>query len=210
MPRDWQAVVDGLSNVQKLVHLAMRHDPFEEERIRGALLKARRRAYEDELTIQAQRVGCNSRAGHLRNGPILSELAEMCARDATSIVNTYNYDLAAAIVNIRSEVPTANRHVYAKRLQVWEAKRAGWKDQQIALYTENSARALAQQHFFQYNGHGGSAQLQPKEAVCPVCRGWVARGETPLNVAQNNPPPYHVNCPHFWETKADRWNKEDC
>ena len=158
MPRDWQSVVDGMTNVQKLVHLAMRLDPVDEDRIRAGLLKARRRAYEDELTIQARRVGCAGRSGRLRNGPILSQLNEMCLRDAASIASTYNYDLAAAIINVSNEVPTANRHVYAKRLREWEGKRAGWKNQQIALYTENSARTLAQQHFFQHNGHSGMAR----------------------------------------------------
>ena len=42
--RDWQTAVDGLSNVQKLVHLAARNDVVDEERYRADLLRVRRRA----------------------------------------------------------------------------------------------------------------------------------------------------------------------
>ena len=126
---------------------------------------------------------------------ILDELRAASERDATSIVNTYNADLASAIRYIRAETPTANRYVYAKRLGEWEQKRAKWKDGQIAQYTEMSARAKAQQDFFAKNSvHEGTATLEPKRAVCPVCQGWVARGEVPITVAKNNPPPYHPNC----------------
>ena len=65
MPRDWQSVVGGMTEVQKLVHLAMRRDAVDEDGIRADLLKVRRRAYESELTIQARRVGCEGRSGHL-------------------------------------------------------------------------------------------------------------------------------------------------
>ena len=77
MPLDWQAVVEKMTNVQRMVHLAMRYDVYDEERIRSDLLKERRRAYEDELTIQAGRVGCPGRSGRLSNGAILSQLYEM-------------------------------------------------------------------------------------------------------------------------------------
>jgi hypothetical protein len=211
MPRpDWQDLTAGMTNVQVLVHLAMRMDAYDEDQIRVELLRERRRAYEDELTIQAQRVGCPMRAGRLQNGAILTLLNEDSRRDSYSIVNTYNRDLAYAILNIAAEVPTANRFVYAKRLGAWEERRATWKNTQIALYTENSARAMAQQDFVQYNGTFGTAEMFPKVAVCPVCIGWVARGEVPLRVAMNNPPPYHVNCPHGWNVKPEAVAKEDC
>lgn len=210
MPRQWEPVVAELRNVQKLVHLAMRQDQFDADRIRAELLRKRRTFYDDELTAQAQRVGCAGRTGRLENGAILGELNEISERDALSIVNTYNYDLAAAINQIFSEVPTANRFVYAKRLREWEQKRAEWKNEQIALFTETSARAKAQQDFYAHNAVFGTATLEPKRAVCPICIGWVARGEVPLHVAQANPPPYHVNCPHTWRTMPERVTFRDC
>lgn len=210
MARNWQAVIDEFADVQKLVHLAMRQDAYDVDRLRGELLRERRRYYELELTAQAQRIGCPGQVGRLTNGAILSELNAVSERDATSIVNTYNYDLAVAIRYIRAETPTANRYVYAKRLRDWEQQRAGWKNKQIQQYTEGSARAKAQQDFYQYNTAFGVAVLRPVRAVCPICQGWVDRGEVPLNVAQNHPPPYHVGCPHSWSVTYDRIPRDQC
>ncbi len=210
MPRNWQPVANDLSDVGKLSHLAMRFDAFDEEAYRVQLLRERRRYYEAELTNQAARVGCPGQAGRLTNGYILSELEEASRQDAASIAATYNYDLAVAIAHIRAETPTANRYVYAKRLQEWSAARATWKDPQIAQFTEGSARALAQQHFYQFNNNVGMAVLEPKRAVCPVCQGWIDRGEVPLHVAMNNPPPYHPNCPHGWATTPGRVAQSEC
>lgn len=210
MPRDWRSVVDGMTRVQRLVHLAMRMDLTDEEQLRRELLKQRRVYYEDELTAQAARAGCPKRKGRLANGEILTMLNEESAADGSSIVNTYNYDLARAILVISQEIPTANRFVYAKRLASWEARRAGWKNAQIAMHTEVSARTKAQQDFYRLNGLLGVAVLRPLAAICPVCKGWIRRGEVPLRVAQNNPPPYHVGCPHNWETRPERVAKEEC
>jgi len=210
VPRRWEGIVDSLSPVQKLVHLAVRLDVVEEERIRGELLKMRRRAYEDELTIQARRVGCPSRRGRLTAGPSLTALNDMSRIDAASIANTFNYDVAIAIENIGIEVPTANRNVYVKRLSEWEARRDRWKSAQIAQYAEGTARSLAQADFAEFNDLEGYAVLLPKAAVCPVCIGWVKRGQVPLKVAMNNPSSFHPMCPHIWETRAGQVPKLAC
>jgi hypothetical protein len=180
------------------------------DRIKGELTKRRRLAYEDELTIQAARAGCPGRRGRLTTGPSLSEFSRMSEQDAESIVNTYNYDLALAIEHIRQQTPTANRHVYATRLADWEQKRAAWKSGQISQYTEGTARSSAQRDFYQFNDIVGYANLQPKEAVCPVCLGWIARGDVDLREAQNHPPPYHVNCPHIWRTFPGQVPQGEC
>lgn len=208
--RDWQSVVNGMSPVQKLVHLAMRMDSVDIDRTRTGLLKAMRRAYEDELTIQARRAGCDNRAGRLNNNDALTALNDAAGGDAESIVNTYNFDLAGAIVNIASETPSANRNTYVKRLMDWEDKRNTWKAGQIAGYTEGAARSMAQQDFFRFNNIGGTAELMPTEAVCPICQGWVNRGEVSLREAENNPPPYHANCPHLWETFPEQVPDDEC
>ena len=209
--RDWQTAVDGLSNVQKLVHLAARNDAVDEERYRADLLRVRRRAYEDELTIQAARVGCPGQRGRLGNNASLKALADASAQDAQSIVNTYNYDLAAAVRNLGREVRTANRHTYAKRLGEWDAKRAAWKAGQITQYADSSARALAQQDFYRFNAAVlGIAEMQPKQAQCPVCQGWISRGAITLREALNNPPPYHPSCPHYWVTRPERVAASEC
>jgi hypothetical protein len=210
MARNWQAALEDKSDIEKLIHLAMRNDAYDVDRIRGELLRERRRYYEAELTAQAMRAGCRGRVGRLANGAILSELNDISQQDATSIVNTYNADLVNAIGYIRAETPTANRYVYAKRLGEWEQNRASWKNDQIAQYTENSAREKAKQDFYANNNIFGTAELLPKRAVCPVCQGWVNRGSVPLNIAMNNPGPYHVNCPHGWSVKYDRVDPAQC
>ena len=209
--RDWHGLVDAMTNVQKMVHLAMRYDIIDQERIRGELLRARRLAYEDELNIQAANVGCAGRKARLGNGPILSALNGMSERDAASIVNTYNYDLAIAIRNISIEVPRANRYTYAARLRTWEAARSKWKTPQIEQFTELTARSLAQVDFYKYNGElMGIARLEPRSAVCPICQGWIDRGGVPVRVAINKPPPYHVRCPHAWNITPKRVPRSEC
>jgi hypothetical protein len=210
MPRNWQARVDSLSNVGKLVHLAARFDSVDEARIQGELLRMRRRVYEDELKIQARRAGCGDRMARLENNASLTRLADDSARDAASIVNTYNYDLAVAIEAIRTETPTANRHVYASRLATWESRRNQWKARDIALMTEGTARRQAQQDFARLNGMEGTARLEPRTAKEPICEGWIRRGNVPLRVALNNPPPYHNGCPHFWQVNYERLPAGEC
>lgn len=210
MPRDWRALVGSLTGVQKLVHLAMRLDDFEPDRIRGELVREGRRAYEDELTNQARLAGCRSRRGSLTAGPALSELNDLYRQHALGIVNTYNYDLAGAIIAIGSETPTANRHVYARRLAGWEGQRGKWKTSQVAQSTVGHARAMAQRDFQRFNDIQGSAVLRPEAAVCPVCIGWVERGQVPVEVALNHPPPYHPNCPHLWRVNPDQVVPADC
>jgi len=208
--RLWQPIVEGFADVQKLVHLAARMDTYDVDRIRGELLRGRRRYYEAELTNQAAQLGCPGRTGRLTNTERIAILNDLSQIDAISIVNTYNYDLAIAIQHIRSEVPTANRHVYAYRLRDWQAKRAAWKDKQIQLYTENTARSMAQHDFYLFNNNIGTAELVPKTAVCPVCAGLVARDEVPIRVATNNPPPFHPNCPHLWSTNPNKVPSSEC
>lgn len=210
MARNWQSLVNELTPVQKLVHLAMRLTDPDADELRGVLLKQRRRVYEQELTHQAAKAGCPGRQGRLTSGPSLAELNRQSEADAKSITNTYNWDLVFAIKHIFEAAPRANRHVYAYRLRQWEESRQGWKNLQIARYTEGTARQLAQQDFNQFNAPTGVATLEPGTAVCPVCKGWIARGEVALHVAMRYPPPYHVNCPHWWDIDYDKYPKDEC
>lgn len=210
MPRNWQPLIDDMSNVQRLVHLAARWDIVDEENWRGEILRKMRTAYDEELTIQAARVGCSGRRGHLRNGPLLSALNDKAREHAASIVNTYNYDLALFILNVGRQTPTANRFVYAKRYRDWAAARASWKTPQINLMSMTWARTKAQQDFVDQNGRRGTAQLTPRTAVCPICQGWINRGRVPINVAMNNPPPYHQGCPHVWSLDSGKVLRDQC
>ena len=127
----------------------------------------------------------------------------MSQRDAASIANTYNYFLAVAIIRAGETNPRGNRYYYAKAVGQWDVSYWQYKTPQITEYTDNSARARAQQDFYAINGQTGTAKLEPRSAVCPVCEGWIKRGLVPARVALNNPPPYHVNCPHVWDMRPD-------
>ena len=213
MPRNWQAVVDGLSDVGKLVHLAARWDAFDVEAKRGSILRDMRAAYNDEMNIQARNAGCGDKLGRMREGsPALPQLRDRAQIHAESIVNTFNYDLAIAIAHIRQAVPTANRYTYVARLRPWYESRAAWKDPQIANMVEADARTFAQQDFTEINRLRGmgTARLEPRTAVCQICQGWINRGNVPLRVAMANPGPWHVGCPHYFVITYDRMTPEQC
>lgn len=207
---EWPQMIEDLSRVQKLVHLAYRMDAVDQSEYRGTFLRVLRDAYEHEITLQARRVGCPGLQGRVSGGQVLNELNQRAEQTAAGIAATFNRDLVYAIKTIRSEVPTANRHVYANRLGTWEQRRAKWKTPQIAQALEGEARSLAQQHFYRWNNITGTAILTPKTAVCPVCQGWINRGEIPMPVALNNPPPYHPGCPHIFSMNPNRVPKEEC
>lgn len=212
MPRDWRELInsDGFSDTQRLVHLAMRLDSVDQESIRGQLVKARRREYETTITDMARSVGCDKQS-IVREGEILNELNELSANDAQSMVNTYNYDLAVAIIAIRTELPTANRNTYAARLRTWDANRSEWKNKQVAVNTVLTARSLAQRDFMRFNDIGGQAQLRgPAPAAEPICQGWLNRGLVDVQVAIDNPSPYHLNCLHVWEMELDQLDRGRC
>lgn len=206
----WQAVVDNMTKVQKMVHLAKRYAIDEIATIKAMLLRMYRRAYEAELTIQARHVGCDKQ-GSLTNENILADL-DTQARDASEdIANTYNYDLALAIGKISSENRYANRHYYAKHLRAWEQARNTWKIPQVQRHEANSARSTAMGVFYERNQPLlGIAELWPKRAVCPVCQGWINRGVVVLRIALHSPPPYHVGCPHLWHTRPNKIARELC
>ena len=210
MPRDWEVRMSDLTPVQILVHLALRRDVIDIEEWKTSLLQQMRRIYEHELTAMAARVGCPGRSAMIGEGAILSELNDQAQEWATGICNTFNYDACSAIETIRSDVPTANRHVYAYRLKKWEAARNQWKIPQIAEFTEGWTRSKAQTDFKSHNGTVGMARLVPFHGVCPVCLAMIARGWMPLREALADSPPWHPNCPHTWELDPDKVPPDQC
>jgi len=211
MSLDWRPLTASMTRVQALVHLAARYDSVDEERIRADLLSIRRKAYNDELEIQAGKVGCLGLRGRLSNGNILSALNDVSKADAVSIANTYNYYLALEIIRARQANIYGNRYYYAKWIREWQPTYWAWKDRQILTTTVATARKMALQDFYTYNGGiMGTAKLEPRTAVCPICQGWIARGVVALRVALNFPPPYHISCPHFFTVRAKHVTKEDC
>ena len=186
----------------------MRMDQVDIDAIASDILKEKRRAYEDELTALAAAVGCIGKIGRADN-TILSEMHDESQKEAFGIANTYNYDLALVIRSIRSETPTANRYVYAKRLGEWSTTRAEWKSKQIMLWNTVSWRDRAQKDFYANNDLSGYAIVQPRSnPVCDVCRYWVGRGRVDVEEAKRMEWPAHLNCPHNWEYHSNK--VKDC
>lgn len=181
----------------------MRMDMVDEQSISAEVLREKRQAYEDELTVQAANVGCRDRQGAM-DEPTLKKAHEQAQAEAAGIVNTYNYDLANAINLIHDQIPKANRNTYAKYLAGWHNDRAVWKDVQISLHNRMEWRAKAVADFLRFNDIQGYAKLVPSShAVCEICRRWIRRGKVPLaeamRVMEDWPP--HLNCIHSWEVK---------
>lgn len=198
--RDLGAAVESLSNVGRLVHLSARYDQQKEESVQRTLATVQQTAFEDEISIQLRRLGCADDKGVLKDGLEINRISAGTALDAASITNTYNFDLSKQIAKIRRDAPRANRHVYAFRLRAWDVQRAVWKSTQIADWATGEARRRALKKFVQKNNLGGFATLVPRTAAEEICQGWINRGKVPLEVAVNNAPPYHMGCPHNWQT----------
>lgn len=201
--------IDDLSNVQRLVRLAMQYDSVQVDSVRGELTRARLQAYNDEIGIQARRAGCSGQ-GTLTAGPALTQLNDLSKEDAAAYARQYNDDLTKAILKIGTDTPRANRNVYAARLREWEGARAEAKAGPLAQWVENTARSLGFEHFVKNNGLEGTAHLEPFEASCPVCAGVIARGEIPLKLAANLLPPFHPNCPHYMVSDPVKIEAGDC
>lgn len=212
MPTQQQldTIIGELPNVGVLVHLAMRMDSVDEQAYTTLIFKSMREAYEDELTRQAAAIGCPGRVGRLREGQELSELKRIAQEHAASIVRTFNYDLAQAIIAIRIENPRANRNYYAKRLTEWARNRASWKDKQIALMTVQIGRQRGREAFVLNNPVTGKAYFEPKQAAESECQALVAGSPWPLEKVYQTPTPIHYNCPHYWRVVYSRIPKDEC
>ncbi len=212
MPTQQQldTIIGELPNVGVLVHLAMRMDSVDEQAYTTMIFKSMRTSYEDELTRQAAAIGCPGRVGRLREGQELSELKRIAQEHAASIVRTFNYDLAQAIIAIRIENPRANRNYYAKRLTEWARNRAAWKDKQIALMTVQIGRQRGREAFVLNNPVTGKAYVFPKTAAEHECQHMIDTEPHPLETVYQKPFPFHYNCVHGYKIVYSRIPKGEC
>lgn len=199
-PAQVQFRVDALTNVGKLVHLAMRYDSVMVDRIAATLFDKMRQHYVDAVSSMARSVGCRKTA-HLSDSPELEQLRQNARAHAESIANTYNFDLTFAIETVRRESPRANRFTYSSRLATWEQTRAAWKDAQIALMTYQFATQLGKEHFMEHNAgivNTEGAILVPRRAAEANCQALIDAGVHPVDVIRQIPMPLHYNCVHQW------------
>lgn len=197
---NWQAELQDMPRVQKLVHLAARMDKQDVNTLSLLNARQKRKAYEDSLNELAKLAGCDRHA--VSSMDTLRLMKEQANAEAEGVINTYNYHLAKEIQNIRQGAPKANRHVYASRLRTWHNDYMNWKSAQIALHNNIEWNSIARAEFVKYNDVQGTVELEPKtNAVCDICKYWVARGRVPIDearrVMEDWPP--HVNCIHTWK-----------
>lgn len=167
--------------------------------IQEEIAKQKQAAYEDELTKMATLAGCakNGIADMYTAQSIQDESGE----EAFGIVETYNFELANAIIDAYNNNPTAGRNEFYDALEKWNNTRAEWKSIQISMHNEQEWRAQAQMDFTTYNDLTGWAEVLPKNAAEPVCQDLADRGRMPIVEAQQYMAvwPPHLNCPHYWD-----------
>ena len=204
----WRKIVAQFTRVMALIHLSLRLNPEDQKALSDQLLKARTDEFKEAVSGYIAEMECGGQA-ELVKGPELKALSKESRKDAKSIVNTYNKDLANAIDQVKLAAVRANRHTFAKRLRDWYDKRSSWKNLTISTHTVMTARDSALKAFAQNNGLSPSVLLWPRTAKEPICQGWINRGEVRFQIAVNNPSPFHVGCVHYWKPVFDE-EKGDC
>lgn len=198
--RDPQAVTESedYTAIMLLVYSYFSMDDTDAARIAVELEAQKRQAYEAELTKLAGQAGCPKQG--VADQYTLDSIQDQSEDEAAGIVNTYNYDLAQAIINVHEQYPRANRNTYMRQLTAWNNARADWKYTQITLHNTGEWQAQAQLDFTTYNDLSGWAEILPKKAAEPVCQELAARQRIPLREAQDymRSWPPHLNCPHYW------------
>ena len=208
-----RAAISKLTDVQRLVHLAMRLTDPDVEEVYKFLFDRGRRKYEETLNQMAEQIGCPGLKARLTNPVVLSELSLLYRAHATSIVATYNYDLVGALEDIYEQNPRSNRHAYAKHIRGWENSRKDWKSPQIALMTAQYAQNLAVSHFAIYNqfyiGYG-TFDGPDDELTCEICQELLARNPYSLLHFNYLDVPVHVNCRHKKTLHVRKATPEQC
>lgn len=213
MPVNALAAFRTLNNDQKQVYAKYRHTKKTTEQVAQLLFQHRVAAWETQIKELLTGVGVTDRQVSLTNQAVRSRILKASRIDAGSISNTYNYELATFIKNSGPENPNAF-------VNAWRMVRANHKSEQITTWTVNTAKAEAAKEFFKKNRkylpkNIGYARVVGPRAKEMICAGWMSRGKIPIDELLNNPPPYHLNCPHsirymvrkipFWT----RWRVED-
>ncbi len=189
---------DDLTRLQRIMRLAYEMQPEDEQELSRAILSQRTRAWRDAIQEEAAKLGVRRRA-NAPSGADLDTLRQMSQEDARSIRRTYNADLEREIRRLFDENPRGNRTYYTSRLDAWYEKRRAWKDKQIALWNNKTARHEATEQFKALNGIRGAKSVFTGPApVCDDCADKFAMGEVEQRVVDRYPTPLHLGCPHSW------------
>lgn len=194
---------DELTRLQRIIRLGYAMQPEDEKALAGQLLSQRSTAWRGAIEDEARRLGVKRPVGPPR-GVDLDDLRRMSLEDARSIVRTYNADLQSEIQRLYAANPRGNRQYYISNLERWHAKRSEWKNRQIALQTNKTARYAAQQRFKELNRITTQYRFTGPAPVCDDCAAQFAAGVVDQKHVDRNSTPLHPNCPHEWAMVAPR------
>lgn len=208
---DPDPLVEEMTDVQRRVYRAARATAAVVTLWREAIYQHNSRVYQRTVQSLLSSVGCGGSPVEVSR-PSRGALAEASRMSAGSIANTYNYDLARAILSIGAATPTANYRTYRSRLfgdtansiypglRNWAAQRAELKAPQIGRTETGNTVNAAIELFYSNNPQlDAQAELRPLQAVCPICQAAVANNPYPnveaVYAAGNWPA--HIGCIHY-------------
>jgi hypothetical protein len=201
-PQEIRQEINKLSQLGHYIHLAMRKTDADVRDTYKELFQQGRAAYTESMQSLAAGVGCQGArvVGQALDSDIQKSLSAELQTHASSIVATYNRDLAIAIRNLLDKNPRANRNYLTKYLLEWDRAREGWKQKQVALVTKNFARNMAVDDFVTFNEFGARPWgefVGPNDALtCADCRSLLLRNPYKITALAEIPMPRHPNCRH--------------
>ena len=194
---------DPLSRLQAIMRLAYSMRADETAAIARDIYSQLEAAWVDEIRRELGALGIR-RNVPLPRGEYADILRRESIQDARSIVNTFNTDLEREIRRLYEANPRGNRNYYISNIEQWRARRAVWKQRQIALMNDKKARHIAQQAFVEENLIGGVYRFDGPAPVCDDCAEKFAAGQVEQEYVDRNPTPLHPNCPHGWRLTGAR------
>jgi len=195
-------LTDEFTEVMSLVYSRLRWGAVEASQFEARIYQMMVAEVSAQISEELAVIGCSkAKSVNLTNPTILANLRETARRDAVSIVDTYNRDLAYAIQAIRTETATANRSVFIKRVGEWAQAREGWKNDQISQMAIVGAKNYAVKEFVRQNRITAKAYVGgPRPAKEEHCQALID-GE-PYDANQLPAElPLHINCPHYWDIR---------
>lgn len=186
------------SQLIQTLSLLYEMDASEVQALADEILSLRTKAWQRGIENEATKYGFSGSAKPPRGGD-LADLRRQSLEDARSIRNTLNQELRRRLTDLYTANPKGNRNYYNKNIGDWLAQRDPYKAQQIALYSEQTARTRAREIFRNVLGiRGGEFIYDGVAPVGKVCIERFALGVVDENYTDANPTPAHPNCPHSW------------
>jgi hypothetical protein len=174
------------------------------------LLDQRKAAWRETIEAEAAAHGCTSARAYDPAGRDLRELTALSDDDAQSISQTWARDVERQLTQLYTANPRGNRNYYIYHMERWASRRAGWKNIQIALMTESTARSYARERFLQENDPQSFYVYSSIPPVSDECIARTSAGVVDADYVRRHPVPAHVNCPHDWVlVRAQRLNCDE-